>query len=190
VGEGSVTLEGSLTVSRLDALAWGVLDGLDEFRTFVEKYSADLDASEYHSAYRASAFYLWTLGLRKGAHDRADAMRLQAQWLQEMNDLKFSDFMQNDGALGQATMYVFGPSCKGQQRTSEACRSFALIAARQRELLKKRQEAHTQALAVGGNAVHLEEPDWLGTMTEQTNAAWVKLVQENTRRVQLENKKP
>lgn len=172
VRTGSVKLEGVEKMPRFVALGRAAADGLEEFRPFVEQYREEINTAYPADPYRRSDKLIWMLKLRAGAKDRADAVRLHATRLAEIEDERLARLMDDDPAFREATMNLLQSACEKQ--LSEPCLNMGRIALRQGKLREQRVKADPRKQEAIGH----DSTDWLEGLRGLTGPARVKVERE------------
>lgn len=181
VSNEKAVIEGVVEMPRQAALGLAALDGLEEFRPFIEQYREEIDRAYPADPYRRSEKLLWILKLRAGARDRADAVRLHAARLVEMEDERLARLMDGDPAFREATMNVLQSAC--EKRLAEPCLDMGRVALRQSKLREQQVKAGPRKQV----AIPENGSDWLEGLRGLTGAARVKVERE---RMEASTKQP
>lgn len=171
VRNGSVKLEAVQEITRAVALGRAAVEGLQEFKPFIEQYAAEIDRVFPQHGYRRSNELLWYLELRSGARDSADAIGLHAQRLAEMDGERFASLMNTDRAFRASTEVALAQSC--ERKLSVPCQDLARVMIEQEKL----KQAHP---GLGTEAAADRSGDWLENLREMTAAVRVRINRENT----------
>jgi hypothetical protein len=170
VRNGSVKLEAIHEITRAAALGRAAVEGLQEFKPFIEQYAGEIDRVFPQHGYRRSDELLWYLEFRSGARDSRDALELHARRLAEMDGERFASLMNTDRAFRAATEVVLAQGC--ERKLSVPCQDLARVMIEQEELKQARP-------GLGTEAAGDRSGEWLDNFREMTAAVRVKMNREN-----------